>query len=402
MNTLYPMKIYLILPIAIFGFCFLPHAGQAQHAIDEVLQAIEQNNPALQARRQYAEAQSLDYRTNIYLPNPTVAFEYLPGTPAEAGTQKDLTIAQNFEFPTAYFRKKQVAEAQIHQLPYALDSFRQEILLEAKQLCLNLIYQHKKQALLSQRLGNIERLVQAYERRLTEGNANVLEVNKAKLLRLNLKNDLTLTESQIAQQTEQLTTLNGGETIILSDITYPVIASIPELEVLEPQAEAQDPVLQYVEQQQQISDRQLSLSRSIVLPSWQVGYRYQAILGQQYNGFLAGISIPLWEDKNKVKLAQAHIDWSKQVIKREKIEHLYSIRRLYEKQATLENTLAEFGELLEGLNNTAFLEKALRLGEISSIEFFMEVTYFYEAEDQYLSLEEDYHQTVAELLKYQL
>ena len=189
---------------------------------------------------------------------------------------------------------------------------------------------------------------------------------------------------------------------MLSDTTYPAITAIPELAVLEPQAEAHDPMLQYVEQQQEISDRQLSLSRAIVLPSWQVGYRYQAILGQQYNGFMAGISIPLWEDKNKVKLANARLNWSNQVIEWEKTEHLYSIRRLYEKQQTLKNTLAEYGELLEGLNNTGLLEKALRLGEISSIEFFMEVTYFYDVEDQYLSLEKDYYQTVAELLKYQL
>lgn len=32
----------------------------------------------------------------------------------------------------------------------------------------------------------------------------------------------------------------------------------------------------------------------------------------------------------------------------------------------------------------------------------MEITYFNEAEDKYLRLENEYHQTVAELLKYQL
>lgn len=89
-------------------------------------------------------------------------------------------------------------------------------------------------------------------------------------------------------------------------------------------------------------------------------------------------------------------------MEREKTAHLYTIRRLYERQQTLQNTLEEYGDLLEGLNNTPLLEKALRLGEISSIEFFMEITYFYEAEDKYLDLENEYQRTVAELLKYQL
>ena len=389
-------------PIILLSLLYLSHPGRAQTTVAEVLQAVEQNNPALQARRQYAEAQALAYRTDIYLPNPSVAFEYLPGTPAEAGTQQDFTMAQAFDFPTAYFRKKQVAEAQTSQLAYALDSLRQEVLLEAQQLCYRMIYEQKTQALLSQRLNQTTRLVQDYERRLAEGNANILEVNKAKLLRLNLNNELRLTESQLVQLTEQLTALNGGEVIVLSDTTYPVVDRLPELAVLEPAAEARDPMLQYYRQQREITNRQLPLSRALALPSLQVGYRYQAILGQQYNGFLAGITIPLWEDKNKIKLAKARIDWSEQLIEREQTEHLYTIRRLYEKQETLKNTLAEYADLLTGLNNAPLLEKALRLGEISSIEFFLEITYFYEAEDQYLRLENDYYQTISELLKYQL
>ena len=389
-------------PIILISLLYLSPPIQAQSSVAEVLRAVAQNNPALLARRQYAEAQALAYRTDIYLPNPSVAFEYLPGTPAEAGTQRDLTVSQAFDFPTAYFRKKQVAGAQISQLTYALDSLRQEVLLEAQQLCYRMIYQQKKQALLSQRLNRTTRLVQDYERRLSEGNANILEVNKARLLRLNLNNELRLTESQRVQLTEQLTALNGGEVIILSDTTYPVVDRLPELTVLEPAAEARDPVLQYYRQQREITNRQLPLSRALTLPSLQVGYRYQAILGQQYNGFLAGISIPLWEDKNKIRLAKARSDWSEQVIEREQTEHLYTIRRLYEKQETLQRTLEEYSELLVGLNNAPLLEKALRIGEISSIEFFLEITYFYEAEDQYLSLENDYYQTVAELLKYQL
>lgn len=401
-NASYAMKKYcffIILLTIIFG---LNRKVEAQNTVEEVLRAVEQNNPTLQARRQYVEAQALSFKTDIYLPNPMVAFEYLPGTPAEAGTQKDLTISQAFDFPSVYFRKKDLAEAQINQLSFVLDSLRQQVLLEAKQLCLDLIYARKQQAIFNQRLSNTEQLVQDYERRLAEGNANILEVNKAKLLKLNLNNELTLLESQITQLSEQLTALNGGEEVLFTVTSYPEMDDIPEFEVLEPLTEANDPTLNYYEQQQEVSQEQLSVNRALVLPSFQAGYRYQAILGQQYNGFMAGISIPLWEDKNKVKLAQAQINWSNQAVERERIEHLYIIRRLYVKQQTLQNTLQEYEGLLSGLNNTALLEKALRLGEISSIEFFMEIMYFYEAEDKYLSLENEYQQAVAELLKYQL
>jgi outer membrane protein TolC len=374
----------------------------AQDQVTVVLQAVEKNNPALRAARQYTEAQALSYQTDIFLPNPTVAFEYLPGTPAEAGTQKDLSVEQAFDFPTAYFRRKQLAEAQVNQLPYVMDSLRQQVLLEAKQLCLELIYTRKKAALLSQRLGNARQLVQDYERGLSEGEANILEVNKAKLLRLDLDNALALTQSKIEQLMAQLTALNGGQEVSFSASTYPLMENIPSFEVLEPLAEARDPMLNYYEQQEQISQQYLSLSKALVLPSFRAGYRYQAILGQQYNGFMAGISIPLWEDKNKVRLARARTEWSYQAVEKERTDHFYSLQRLYDKQRTLQNTLQEYEALLSGLNSMELLSKALRLGEISSIEYFMEIRYFYDAEDTYLSLENDYQQTVAELLKYQL
>ncbi|MDF9799116.1 cobalt-zinc-cadmium efflux system outer membrane protein [Catalinimonas alkaloidigena] len=401
-NASYAMKKYcffIILLTIIFG---LNRKVEAQNTVEEVLRAVEQNNPTLQARRQYVEAQALSFKTDIYLPNPMLAFEYLPGTPAEAGTQKDLTVSQAFDFPSVYFRKKDLAEAQINQLSFVLDSLRQQVLLEAKLLCLELIYARKQQAVFNQRLSNAEQLVRDYGRRLAQGNANILEVNKAKLLRLNLNNELIVLESQIVQMTEKLTALNGGEEMLFTADNYPEMDNIPEFEVLEPLTEANDPTLNYYEQQQEVSQEQLSVNRALVLPSFQAGYRYQAILGQQYNGFMAGISIPLWEDKNKIKLAQAQINWSNQAVARERTEHLYTIRRLYEKQQTLQNTLQEYEGLLSELNNTALLEKALRLGEISSIEFFMEIMYFYEAEDKYLRLENEYQQAVAELLKYQL
>ncbi|MBA3986127.1 MAG: hypothetical protein H0X63_06050 [Flavobacteriales bacterium] len=65
-------------------------------------------------------------------------------------------------------------------------------------------------------------------------------------------------------------------------------------------------------------------------------------------------------------------------------------------------TLSEYETLFDGLNTTELLDKSLTLGQISTIEYFMEMTYYYDALKNYLRTENEYHQTMAELYKYQL
>ena len=54
------------------------------------------------------------------------------------------------------------------------------------------------------------------------------------------------------------------------------------------------------------------------------------------------------------------------------------------------------------VNNNELLNKALQLGEISSLQYFMELNYYYDSYDNFLNLESDYYQVIAELNKYQL
>lgn len=54
------------------------------------------------------------------------------------------------------------------------------------------------------------------------------------------------------------------------------------------------------------------------------------------------------------------------------------------------------------INNIELLKKSLSLGEISSIEYFMEISYFYHIYDDYLAIEKEYHHAFAELYRYKL
>ncbi|MFH1320474.1 MAG: TolC family protein [Bacteroidota bacterium] len=377
---------------------------KAQNSVDNILSEIAKNNKSIIANKQYWEAKKLQYKTGLTPYNPSIEYDYLKGTPANAGNQTEFYILQSFDFPTTYIKKKQVAVRQIAQADFQLAAYRQDILLKAKQHCIKLIYLNKKQAELARRLQNAEKLNNDYQKKLDKGDASRLDVNKAKLQLLNLQNDLRLNTSQINQLNQKITGLNGGTAIrqLADDTVYSLISAITDFSTLASTIEANDPVLKSLEQQKEINLKQVQLCKALALPKMETGYHSQAILDQNFQGAFFGITIPLWENKNTVKFQKAQVLFSELQVEQHKNEHSYETRQLYENYQNLKITLDEYQQLLSTINNTELLDKALKLGEISSIEYFLEISYFYSSYDKYLELEKEYHQTIAELYKYQL
>jgi hypothetical protein len=62
--------------------------------------------------------------------------------------------------------------------------------------------------------------------------------------------------------------------------------------------------------------------------------------------------------------------------------------------------MEEYNALVATLNNASLLEKALRLGQITVIQYFQDESYYFSAYDRYLQLEFEHHKAVAQLFKY--
>ncbi|PZR06404.1 MAG: transporter, partial [Flavobacterium psychrophilum] len=54
------------------------------------------------------------------------------------------------------------------------------------------------------------------------------------------------------------------------------------------------------------------------------------------------------------------------------------------------------------INSIQLLDKALKFGEITTIQYFLEASYFYTATNNYLQAEKEYNEVIAELYRYQL
>jgi cobalt-zinc-cadmium efflux system outer membrane protein len=387
--------------ITLISLSFIASATFAQN-VERVLTDIARNNKSIIANAQYLEAQNLTFKTGLTPENPKVEYDYLPGSPAGAGTQQDFNITQGFDFPTAYGKKAKVSDQQIIKSKFEADAFRQGVLLEAKVYCLEVIYRNKLALELTRRYELSNQIQQNFKSMLDKGQGNILDANKASLQLLSIKTELQVNESERNQLLHKLAELNGGTDIVLPDTLYPTLTIMPAFEEIDSLIEANDPVVKMYGQEKEIAKYRLGLTKSLTLPKIEAGYHSQAILGQQYQGAHLGVSIPLWENKNKVKAQTASLTWSDLQIQQHRTEHYYRNKQFYEQYLNFKKIVEDYQSLLTSGNNTDLLTKALDKGEISSIAYFMELSYFYGAYDKSLLAEKELHATVAALYKFQL
>jgi outer membrane protein TolC len=242
-------------------------------------------------------------------------------------------------------------------------------LLNAKLEALELIYLNKQGVELKRRLARTQQLVSDYQKKLDHGDAIILDVNKSKLQLLNIQQDVTLNDNKIRQSLTRLKEFNGGMDVRLTDTIYPLVAQVPDFRTLDSLIERSDPILKVYEHEQIIRQLQITVQKRLNLPKIEAGYHYQGILGQTYSGVHGGISIPLWENKNRIEAAEANLSYANFSTINHKLEHQLENKQYFDQLEVRKNAMAEYRSLLSSLNNTALLNKALQYGEITIIQY---------------------------------
>lgn len=393
------MKSRIIFIIAIVIAC--SGLMYAQDPVTSVLQQIRQNNLSIHKFNQYTEAEIMSVRTDLYPRNPSFGMDYLWGN--DPGTYlREITVGQEFKFPTVYSNKSRISEVRQEMFRYRREAYVWEVLFEAQQLCIHLVNLYKLEAEHTQRNTDAGNMLNDQQRRLDEGYSTALELDKAQLHRSLTSNRLQKIRSQIRTKIEHLKKLNGGRDINFESLEYPVFSTLPPLDSLFAKLEAVDPVNKMIEMQIEASGLEVNLAKAASLPEFEVGYRYEQETINKFNGVQFGVSIPLWEDKNKVKYSQLREDYLRAKIAEHETAHYYEIKETYQSLLSIEERMTDLRNALNGLKFRDNLKKALAEGEISRIDFYREFAYMYNIKDSYLEAEAEYHRLIGKLFKYKL
>jgi outer membrane protein TolC len=378
------------------------YSALAQNEYEQMLQQIETNNATLNALRLEAEAKKMNNRTGIYLSNPEIEFNYLWGNPAETGNRKDISIKQSFDFPSVYINKNKISKLENSNIELEYKSQRIDLLLAAKQICIQMTYYKMLAKEYEYRLQNAKNIAAAYKIKLDKGETNAIENNKAQLYLNSIENEIKNIETEQNSLLSELTQLNGGKEIPFSVEKFSDKQLPLNFEQWYAQAEAKNPLLQYIKGQITINKQQVQLNKSLTLPKFTAGYMREQVVGQRFEGISIGLSIPLWENKNRVKQAKIQMKASTANFDDKQIQFYRSLQNLYFKAISLQQTSQKYQKSLSEYNNERLLKKALDAGEISLLDYLLESQYYYELFNKMLETERDYELTISKLVAVEL
>jgi outer membrane protein TolC len=388
--------------IKIWAILFiLPVSLSAQITVDSVVSAIEKNNTSLSAMRKSTEAEKFRNQTGIYLQNPEAGFNYLWGNPAAMGNRTDISIKQSFDFPTAYGYRRQIADSRNLQSDLEYQQQRREILYAARILCTDIMYANAVNEEYGKRLLHAQSLADAFQVMYEKGEVSILEHNKAQLNLLNLKKEAEARNIERTAYLKQLAALNGGIAIELNEKSFQARILPSDFDQWYSTAEKNNPALLWLKQEIEVTRQQEKLNRAMGLPKASAGYMSEKVVGEHFQGISVGVSIPLWENKNTVKYAQAQTLALQSIETDRKLQFYNQLKIQFERAASLQQTVNEYRQALNSSNNAELLKKALDQGEIPLINYLMELSFTYQAMDNLLKSEYELNKAISFLEQFE-
>ncbi|WP_308238331.1 TolC family protein [uncultured Prevotella sp.] len=391
------MKRYLIATIVAFSTYSIALADN----IGDVLKQVASNNLTLKALAHDNQADVLDIKASNSIGGPSV--EYSPFfTKGYSGVaESELVVSQEIDFPTKYAARNKQAKMQNIVGEQLLIKQRRDILLQAQLLCIDLIRLNQTLSMLHERLANSETLLQMYQKRMDAGDANALELNKVKLDCMEVRTLVNEAQGERTSLLQQLRQLNGGKPIDVIDTVLPEYPQITNFESYRALALASDADVAVAQTALRAADMNLKLQKNEWLPNISFGYRRNTEQGEGINGFLVGVSFPLYSNSNNVKAARQRRESAELQVMQAQNEAEATLRTNYEQLQGLQQVIDHSDVKLLQESLTLFA-KALQQGEITALVYYVEINSIYEKLQRHIDLHCQSVKLLAELHKAEL
>lgn len=379
-------------------FCGLTALYAQTGSIDRVLKSIEQNNRELQAGEQMTRAEKLDVRNENNLEDPSVSYSRKFGEKDGIGPEMELEVSQGIDFPTLYAQRRAYGKLQGRALDLQQAVLRRDILLRAKELCLDLIRLNQLKALLAQRRKNAEEMEVLYEKRLKEGDANVLEVNKVKMELMNVRAEVAENDAAHRTALQNLLAMNGNQPLEFDETVYPLVSELKSLEQVRDEVVGADYALKQARAGSEAARKLVTVNKHGWLPKFEVGYGREGGKGEMLNGFLVGVSVPLFSNQGKVKAARAR-QLSAELTQEQAVMQVEAdVQSLFNEATQLRASMQAYDTDLMTRTLDA-LKQAVEAGQLSVLDYFVEAETVYQNQEKLADLENRYQKVVAQLYK---
>lgn len=380
------------------GTLLLTYGPAQAQGVEDLLMCVERNNVTLKAQRKLQEAKSIGARVGNSLANPTVSYDLMiGGAPGQESKQGELSISQELDLPWAYADRNSLAREKSAMYGYEYSVARTQILVQAKQTYITLAYLNKIRYLQQKRLSQVKNVADDLSKRLSSGDANIIEKSRADMELITMQQTVERTESEIKSTMNQITALNGGEPIALSDQAlndYLCAEVLPFEDALKIYSE-HDPQLKALSSAISVAQQQVKVDRNESLPKLVLGYRYDYAPGENFNGVMMGVTVPMFGNRYNVKRAKAEQQYATTELESSRINLQSALQSLYDRRSSLKKTMDSFSAIDD--NHTQLLTKALNEGQISITEFYAQMNTYYTLFEEYAAVVRDFNMVCTEI-----
>lgn len=359
---------------------------------------IAQNNTTLKALHRQMQASVLANGSNLCLPDPEAEVAYLVGTPKGVPNRTNVSLTQSLDWDVLLGRHRALAKAN-NQVAY--NDYRravQQVLTEADEQFTTLVYYNKLCGELSQRQTLAEEIERLYQQKFERGDINQLEVNKVRLNASVCRADWARANNERQQILANLQRLNGGHAVAFTDTVYPLAGkALPPLVDFQ-SALAGSLAVQTAQAAVAQSEAEIKVAKAEGLPALTVGFQGEYIKQNNYSGLSLGFSVPIWgNSRKKIRKAEAELAANRLTVDDVIYQERAQVAKLYASAQQLQQAANALQKDMQLMNNDQLLRRSLELGQISLLDYLLELSFYYTARTSQLEAERDAQLAVSAL-----
>jgi len=230
----------------------------------------------------------------------------------------NITIAQAIPNPMVFTTHNSLAKSQIKSSEHKFDATKAELIYQIKVSYYSLIYSNAVHEVLLKEDSIYENFSKAVALNYKSGQGTLLENTTAETQVMETKNDVIESEEDINNFQIQLQTLmhiNSDVNATNTDFDKDYLSV-----TIDSGSVSEHPILKYLEEQIRVNGKIKSLEAAKIMPDFIAGYFNQSIYGpanifgsdyflttkNRLQGFLVGVTLPLWfyPQKSKIKAAE--------------------------------------------------------------------------------------------------
>ncbi len=359
------------------------YAQSVKVPLDQAVEQSLQNNRSVQSARYDVQSQQSLRRTasDIGKLNVNGIFGQYN---SYSKSDNNITLSQSIPFPTVFGARSALGNANVKSSELMLAATENELAFQVKSTWYQLAYLHELNKWYTRQDSLFGKFAEAAAIRQRTGETNLLEKVTAESRYLQSQTLLRQNEADIVIYRKRLQTLLHSATEVDAGLTELVPRSLPIPDTV---AVLNNPQLEWYRQQITVAEKTKSVEKNLLAPDLTIGYFNQTLIGtptaensaslatksDRFQGFQAGISIPLWfrPQTSRIKAAEYSRLSSQSRYQQEQRNYKGELTALSEEVKKLGNSLTYYtssalpqAELILKQSNLAF-----RGGEIGYVEY---------------------------------